>query len=161
MIPLDAVESGQNCGFFSPRCGIDVATPVVSVVGAERALVTFGWPHLSSEAVDGSGNVSAITTVTRQAPFADPYALNGSQVESGGDRVLVAWGGGCKNAAVWAASWWHGRWTAPSKLAGPAAGTCLENVTAQVNDRGHASVLWGRYPDRPTLDVTTYASFGP
>lgn len=158
-IPLGAVQSGENCTFDSPKCGLGPSGPVVSVVGDQRAAATFGWPHLSSETIDSAGNVSALTVASQKVAFQYPYLLNGSQVESGGGRVLVAWGGGCRTAAVWAASWWRGRWTAPVKLAAATASTCLGNVTAEVNDRGQASVTWGRFPTRPSLDITTYAAF--
>ncbi len=154
VIPLGPMQGGALCGDQSPSCGLVPPVPAITTVGRERALVVFGWPHLSSEEVDGAGQISQITTASRQPAFSDPEY---NAVASGGQTVLVTWGGGYVTRSlcrpIVAARWRRGHWEKPMIVAAPSGRACGDaSPMAYVNDHGQAALVWwhGTSPTSPT-----------
>ena len=132
-------------------------------VGGQRALVVFGSPRLSSEVVDGSGQVSAQTTAFGGRVFEAPSPGESGPVAGGGGTVAVTWwsGSAFHPTPIYAMRWRAGRWSKPTALAVPTRGAYPANPIAAVNSRGEASVVWYVTSHSSELDNYTQAAFYP
>jgi hypothetical protein len=148
-VALDPMQGGRLCSEQSRSCGTIPPIPAVTTTSAQKALIVFGWPRLSSEAVGTTGSVSPRTTATNRGVFTDPEY---NAVASGGRRVVVTWGGGYvtprRCAPIYAARWLQGHWEKPALISTPAGQACGLNPHAYVNDHGLAALVWWRSTSR-------------
>jgi hypothetical protein len=144
VIALGQPKEGRQCFPPKSRCPGFPPVPAVEAVGTERALVVFGSPHLMSEEVSGTGQVTKANVVSEEEAFTAPES---KQVAFGGHAGVVAWGGGyshnrCQPIRV--VQWHEGRWSKPIVPVSPAPKECVYGPSVHVNEHGQASVIWWR-----------------
>lgn len=141
-IALGQPKTGKQCFPATSKCPGPPPTPAVEAIGSERALVIFGSPHLESEEVSSTGQITKVSVVSQEEAFASPES---KQVASGGHTVVAAWGGSYSRHTcqlIHAAQWHEGHWDKPIVLGHPAPKKCVYDPTAHANEHGQASVLW-------------------